>query len=255
MGDQDRFGHLELDSGSEGVARKERTFDAEEYVRKARDLEWNGEHDGALRLYARALSDNPHHEGAWVGQLRCLIGVGDHDEAMLWAEKAAEYLPRSGPVRAWKAVAIARTGDLGQAQTVSDEALRLGSSPDVWLARGWVHGTTRPEPASRCMDKALEQGKRDPGVLLQVATFYTETRRFSPGLKVLQELTAARPALSYPWYLLGRCYGALGMREQALQAMEQALSKAPTRRVYREALLELQGQGGLASMFKRIFRR
>ncbi len=255
MGDQDRFGHLELDSAGEGVARTERTFDAEEYVRKAGDLEWNGEHDGALRLYARALSHNPHHEGAWVGQLRCLVAVGDNDEAILWAEKAAEYLPRSGPVRAWKAVAVARTGATGEAQTISDDALRLGNSPDVWLARGWVHGTSRPEPAARCMDKALELGGKDPGVLLQVASFYTETKRYSRGLKVLQELTAARPAISYSWYLLGQCYGALGMRDQAVQALEQAVSKAPTRRAYREALLVVQGRGGLATVLKRIFRR
>ncbi len=255
MNDQNRFGHLELDTGTESVSRKERTFDSEEYVRKARDLEWNGEHEAALRLYARALSHNPHHEGAWVGQLRSLIAAGDNEEAILWAEKAAEYLPRSGPIRAWRAVAVARTGNIGGAQTISDEALRLGSTPDVWLARGWVHGTARPEPAARCMDKALEQGGRDPGVLLQVARFYTETKRFSQGLKVLQELTAARPALSYPWFLLGQCYGALGMQEQAKQALGQAVTKAPTRRNYREALTALENQGGLATIFKRIFRR
>ncbi len=255
MSDQNRFGHLELDVGNEGVARKERTFDSEEYVRKARDLEWNGEHDAALRLYARALSHNPHHEGAWVGQLRCLVAVSDYDEAVLWSEKAAEYLPRSGAVRAWKAVAVARTGNVGGAQTISDEALRLGNTPDVWLARGWVHGSVRAEPAARCMDKALEQGGRDPGVLLQVARFYTETKRFSRGLKVLQELTAARPALSYPWFLLGQCYGALGMRDQAERALEQAISKAPTRRSYREALTDLRNQGGILTMFKRMFRR
>lgn len=255
MNDQNRFGHLELDKASEGVARTERTFDCSEYVQKARELEWNGEHEAALRLYARALSHNPHHEGAWVGQLRCLVAVDDFDEAILWAEKAAEYLPRSGPVRAWKAVAAARSGDAAGAQVLSDEALRMGHSPDVWLARGWVHGTQRPEPAARCMDKALEQGGRDPGVLLQVASFYTETKRLSKALKVLQELTAARPALSFPWFLLGQCYGKLGMQDQAKQALEQAVSKAPTRRPYREALTALQNQGGLSTIFKRIFRR
>jgi tetratricopeptide (TPR) repeat protein len=255
MDRQNRFGHLELEPDHAGVAKVERTFDEVAYVQRARELEWNGEHEAALRLYARALGHDPHHEGGWVGQLRCLVAAGDFDEAILWAEKAAEYLPRSAAVFAWKAVALARCGRLSEAQETSDKALKCGQSPDVWLARGWVHGTSRPEPAFRCMDKALEQGRQDPGVLLQVARFYEATGRHSAALKVLQELTTLRPALSFPWYLLGQCHARLGMKEQAQQAYEQAIGKAPTRRSYREALTQLQQQGSVGAFFRRLLGR
>ncbi len=255
MNDEKRFGHLELEENRGGPARAERAFDDREYTERARELEWSGDHEAALRLYARALGHNPHNEGAWVGQLRCLVAAEDYREAMVWADKAAEYLPRSGPVRAWRAVALARDGRDTEALRASDEALKLGSSPEVWLSRAWVNGADRPEPADRCVQKAMEQGDRDPGLVLGVAVFYIHVGRFSQALQTLQKLTAQRPGLAHPWYLLGRCFGELGMKEQALQALEEACGKAPTRRPTREARARLQGQSGLATLWKRLFRR
>ncbi len=49
--------------------------------------------DQGLRLYARALEENPKSTAAWTGQVRMLVELGEFREAKAWADKALETHP------------------------------------------------------------------------------------------------------------------------------------------------------------------
>lgn len=258
MDDESRFEHLELDRAVPGVeeVRPTRTFEADDYVKRARDREAMGEHEEALRLYSRALGRKAHHEGAWVGQLRCLIALEDYREALTWADKALEYLPKSASVVALQTIALAREGRHGEAMEHSDRALQMGgTSAVVWLARAWALRTDRPEPAQRCVAKALEVARNKPEELVEIALYFLDREQFGDALELLQDVTVRRPALAQPWYLLGVCHLAMGMRQQALAAFEHAARRAPRKKLYLMALHRAQQQGFISSIWRKLVKQ
>jgi len=254
MDSKSRFGHLEME-GKEGAAptaEKGPAYAPGDYLRQAFELELNGSYEDVLRLYARALGRDPHLEEAWVGQLRCLLAREEFHEAQVWARKASEYLPRSAQIVALEAVALARDGRQQEGLTRSDDALKLsGQGPLVWFARAWVHGKARADMAERCIDKALEQAAGDPFPRVEAALLYLHLGKHGLALQHLQAVTAQRPALARPWYLMGLCMERLGMRRQAVAALAEAAGRAPANRRYRDALVELQRGGGVAGWLRR----
>jgi tetratricopeptide (TPR) repeat protein len=130
--------------------------DAAHSVAQAQEAFEQADFESALRLHARALEFDPRHAGAWTGQVRALIELGDCAEASLWADKALEQFPNSPELLAAKAVALARSGDVEGAIAFSDSSIaESGNTPYVWLSRGdvllarqasrrrssWRHGT------------------------------------------------------------------------------------------------------------------
>src|SRR5277367_2613679 len=107
------------------------------YLAEARTAFENGKFEPALRLYSKVLEYNPRNTGAWTGQVRMLIELGEYREAKLWADKAIERFSNEPELLAAKAVALARSGDLEGALSFSDAAIEeRGDTPYVWLARG-----------------------------------------------------------------------------------------------------------------------
>jgi len=260
VNEKGRFGHLELDSfGAKGSSQPAgtQTFDEKEYSRRALARFGRGDYDGALQYYARALSQNAHYEPAWVGQLRCLVELGDYKEATLWAQKALEYLPDSPDLHSSWAMALAREGRYREAMELSDKALaKRGRSALVWVARAWAMGPDRLEAADRCLAKGLESSPADQWhTLVDVAHFHMHHGRYGEALQHLQKATGEKPRVAPPWYHLGMCLASLGLKNEAVAALEQACRRAPGNKEYRAELTRTQSQGLVAGLWRRLFKR
>lgn len=256
-----RFGHLEVaptaPAAASGEAAREReAIGPADHVSRGQGLEQQGRFDEALQAYSRALRQGAHIEAAWVGQLRCLVAMGEHNEALTWAGRALEYLPQSTDIQSIRCIALARQGRMSEAMALSDKILETGAaSPLAWLARAWAHGDARMEAAERCVNKALEMPADAQGTGSEAATFYMAHENHAAALRLLREVTRQRPALAHPWYLQALCLEAIGSVDEAAQAMRNAVRLAPDSRRYRDDAHRLEGANPLVSWWRRMFRK
>src|SRR4051812_5779366 len=65
-----------------------------------------GLYEPALNAYSRALRFNRDMVEAWVGQIRCLICMGEYPEAVIWCDRALERFSQSSDLLACKGLAL-----------------------------------------------------------------------------------------------------------------------------------------------------
>ncbi len=187
-----------------------------------------GYFEQALRLYGRVLESNLKSAAAWIGQVRMLIELGEFAEAKVWADKALEQLPTEPELLAAKGVALARSGDTDAALAFSDAAVgEQGDTPYVWIARGDVLLARSEKRADYCFAKALAAAPGDwlwPWLASRVQLFY---RQFALALKLARQALSLEVAAAVIWLQLGRCQLALGLAEDAHQALAQARQLDP----------------------------
>jgi tetratricopeptide (TPR) repeat protein len=224
-----RFGNLEFGDDMQQKSETPAVMkDEDYYLREAVGFFQKGRFEQALRSYAKILEFNPKHAGAWTGQVRMLIELGEYREAALWADKALQMFAQDADLLAAKAVALARGGDTDGAMSFSDASVEeQGDSPYVWLARADVLLARKEKRADYCFEKAL--GKSRDGWLTRwlaarILHFYKQTVK---ALKLLQDalnLDSAQPVI---WQELGRCQITLGMIAQSRSSFEHALELDP----------------------------
>lgn len=255
--DKGRFGHLELEHGpARGKIAQDdpRRFDEAEYIKRADSMYWQGEHEGALRLYSRALGLNPHLEAGWVGQCKCLLALDELKEVGLWAQKGLDYLPRSGELMAVQAVALAREGHRAGAMRLSDRSIEgAGTTPFTWIARAWALGHSGEKNADFCISKAVEQGGHNWQVLAEAAAYYVSRKQFGNAIQMLQKATTSNPDNPMLWFRLGRCYLNMGLRAQAVAALEHACRREPGNQDFDEWLNKAKRQNPFSGILRRLF--
>src|SRR6266542_2665285 len=99
-----RFDNLEFNEQS-GDRPEGSLKDESSYLQDAHDAFRQGQFELALRAYAKVLEFNPDNAGAWSGQVRMLIELGEFEDAKVWADKALERFPQDPELLAAKAVA------------------------------------------------------------------------------------------------------------------------------------------------------
>jgi tetratricopeptide (TPR) repeat protein len=256
-----RFGNLELGGESEEQRPQKKALVKDEayYHAEAKSAFENGDFELALRLYSKVLEFNPNEAGAWAGQVRMLIELGQFQEARLWADKALERFSRDAELLAAKAVALGRTGDLQGALAFSDSAIEeRGDTPYVWLARGDVLLARKEPRADYCFEKALVLAPRDWFVAwlgARVRFFY---RQFALALRLLQQAVELNATHFLLWLELGRCQQALGLAGPARHSLEQARQLNPKCHDAGLELARLSGMGAatwLRGWWHRLFNR
>jgi tetratricopeptide (TPR) repeat protein len=224
-----RFGNLEFaDSSSENLPSRSSAGAAGLGLREAELAFRRGDFEHALRWYGRILQEEPHHVGAWVGQVRMLVELGEFKEAGVWADKALEQFPQEPELLAAKAVTLARSGDLRGALAFSDAAIaERGDTPYVWLARGDVLLARAEKRADYCFNRALGGGGGDwiwSWLASRVHFFY---RKFSLALKLITQALTLDGSQAVVWLQLGRCQLALGMSAVGEESLAQARELDP----------------------------
>lgn len=252
-----RFSNLEFGSESDDQFSESKPLVKDEayYLTQARGAFEAGDFEAGLRFYSKVLEFNPQNAGAWTGQVRMLIELGECREAKLWSEKALEKFPHEPELLAAKAVALARTGDLEGALAFSDASVEeRGDTPYVWLARGDVLLARAEARAGYCLEKALLLGGQDWFILWLAARIRYFYRQMALAIKLLQQALELNTAHFLLWLELGRCQEALGLLGPAHHSFSQARQLNPRSLAVERALANL-ASAGLGSRLRGWLRR
>lgn len=225
-----RFSNLEFGENHEREVWHE-TVSASDEARLLAEAEGAfraGYFEPALRLFGRVLESNPRSAPAWGGQVRMLLELGEVAEAKVWADKALDHLPDEPELLAAKGVALARGGDTDAALAFSDASIRgQGETPYLWLARGDVLLARREKRADYCFAKALAAAPRDWLWPWLASRAHLVHRQFALALKLARQALTLEAGAAVIWLQLGRCQLALGLAEEAQQALAQAMQLDP----------------------------
>ncbi|MBX3744691.1 MAG: tetratricopeptide repeat protein [Verrucomicrobiae bacterium] len=225
-----RFRNLEFEGQDDdaSLTPQETVKDEAYYLEEARRAFETADFELGLRLYARALEENPRSPAAWTGQVRMLIELGEFREAKAWADKALEVHPNHAELLAAKAVALGRLGDLDEALALSDAAFEeRGHSPFVWLARADVLLARREHRAEYCLDQAIGLAPRDWFVTWLAARVRIFHAQFAQALQLLRQSLEWDSTRFILWLQRGECELALGYADSARRSFEQALQINP----------------------------
>lgn len=194
------------------------------------------EYERALKLFSKVLSLDPQVEAGWVGQLRCLLDLQENPEALTWAKKAQKLFPKSADVMSAYALALARHGDLREAMSFSDGAMKNDKVVWYpWVVRGEILALAGAPNSDLCMMKAREALPNDPFVTLKVAQAYSRTPLFEKAVPLFSKALAAIPDLPEAWYEYGQLHMQNGFLEPAQEAFARANKLAPLVRKYGDA--------------------
>lgn len=255
-----RFVNLEFGGESEERSPQQSELkDETYYLAEAGRAYEEGRFEAALRAYSRVLEYNPQNSGAWSGQVRILIELGEFHEAKVWSDKALERFPHDAELLASKAVALGRVGDIEAALAFSDASIEeRGDTPYIWLARGDVLMARREKRADYCFEKALLLSPRNWFIQWLASRIRFYYQKFALALKLAQQALDLDSTRSVIWLQLGLCQRALGMTGLAQTSLEQALQLAPDCQDAQAALRNNRKPGLLAScraLWTRLFFR
>ena len=202
-----------------------------------------GEFEKALRSYAKVLEYNPGNVGAWTGQVRMLIELGEYNEARVWVDRALELFPHAPELLAAKAVALGRSGDHKGALVFSDAAVEeRGDTPYVWLARADVLLGRNEKTAEYSFQKAFTLAGADWLVHWLASRIQYFHRQFAAALRSAQQALNLESSRAMAWLQTGLCQMALGITAQAENSFQQARQLNPA---CQEAILRLNEIGHL----------
>lgn len=229
--------------------------DSETFYYEARRMRRAGFFGAAAKLYERAIGLDEYHFPAWAEMVDCLIRAGSLGEADQKSKTALDNYRKVRLFYASRALALAHQGAFEEASALSD--ISMEGQP-LWYAR-----CVRAE-----MLLLLSAEYRGEALTLLEEAINLSVDRWEPSLLggwMLQEAGWAALAAGYfseaahadpraeaGWWLLGDCFHALRLYEQALFYYQKATEVNPKH----ELALERQRKC-VPAMYglTRVFRR
>jgi len=244
MANEGRFSKVELETVPRAAPAQEQdawpNLDEHGCVRMGDDEFQQGLYDSALTSYSRALRFNRNLPSAWVGQIRCLICLGEYPEAVTWSDRALERFKNNGDLLACKGLSLVLRGDVMEGMEYMDGALEQRSATAwVWLARGEALLAARqPEPnVNRCFLKAIELAATAWEVELRVGMAYNRAKLYARSQPHLLSAIQKAPTNPLALYHLGLAFEGLGDKRGAAGYYQRAIT---ARRSFTEALTALE---------------
>ncbi|MBN2455327.1 MAG: tetratricopeptide repeat protein [Sedimentisphaerales bacterium] len=249
----DRFTRLEFgDKAPKKGPDGEPVRDAEYFYKNAYRYWFAADFELALRNFSRVLEEDSSIFGAWSGQITALIELGEHPEAIVWADKALESFPEHPELLALKAVAYSRDAKFEKAIAYSDNSVSKNDvTPIVWLARAEVLLHRKSPVAENCISKAVGcGGELGPFIKLEAARLLRRKHRYSKAIAYLNEVVQSVPKSALAWYELGCCQAKLGL-PQAKVSLEQCCQLRPDWAEAKRELKHAESRGFLRKLFGR----
>jgi len=257
-----RFRWLEMGSqgpqaGTGQPPRAGRDMDEETCLATANECLRQGRFETALQWYSRALRYAIDLEEAWVGQVQCLLGLGENAEANIWADRGLERFPNSADLLAEKAMALGRTRGAEKAMAYSDASLSVkGESvgPYPWIVRGdlLLNGDGERENAKRCFNKAIELAGRDWYTHYLIGQSYLSSGMPEEALLLFSEAASLERNCSVALCAMAQCHESMGEFARAAAACRRALAADPRCKEARGMLAALEHTGPLRRLWRRI---
>lgn len=231
----ERFDWLEVDKAKPKPAPEApgEQFDARHYFALADKAYRRGDYEFALKHFGKALREKPDFGEAWLGQVLCLVELGELEEAKVWASKALDSFPESPELLAAKGLVLARLGERADAIALSDRAIaKKQASPRVWLLRGLVFLCLDPDGRREgCFLKAQEEGSRDGYPELRIGMGYLDQGNVPAAKPFLLRAVELDSENALAWNKLGECFEKLFSRGRAKSCYERAVALQPENRV------------------------
>lgn len=245
-----RFSKIEVGGGDPGGEAVDRDRDWCALAERCRE---DGALEPALRYYSRALSVDSKLERAWLGQVLCLVHLGELPEAVAWADRALAIHPESAELTAAKAAALGRLGERERALAVSDGSLKKSEvSALVWWARGDVLIAGNEKTAEYCFQKAGELGKQDWQLLFWIGKSHHSIERALDAKGWYEKARRLAPEAAVVSHHLGLACRDLGLVDEAAQAFRHALSRNPGNVEARSALEKLERIGAVGRAWAKV---
>ncbi|MHB1001346.1 MAG: tetratricopeptide repeat protein [Armatimonadota bacterium] len=243
-----RFDHIEMSNPppepQDDDHNEPEVIDQHHCMAKADAFFDDEDYEHALSAYSRALQYDVNLEAAWLGQLRCLMELGELQEAEIWSKRALDRFPNSPQLLAARGVTEGRMGGSTAALRYVDAAFEAqGIMPYAWIARGEVLTSVNAVNAKACFSKAVEMAKSNWRIYAWIARSYMVHGCYHQALDYLKEAVRLDTNRHTCWYKMGRCYESLRQPEDARIAYRRALSISPSFMPAHDALLEIENQG------------
>jgi tetratricopeptide (TPR) repeat protein len=251
-----RFRRLEFDRQAQSDAKRateygEAVRDTNYFFLQAEQARMWGDHERALRMYTRTLTEDRSRVVAWVGQVQMLVQLEECREGRLWADKALEIFPNNGELLAAKAQSCIRMGDDRVAMACTDGSLSCsGSSAWRWIVRGEVLLARKQGHHRDCFERAATEtdfGWFDHLIIAEVLAHYHHP---AAALQNVQSAIAMQPGHGYGWFVQGQYQQMLGWMAAAADSFKHCLEIAPEYRPAQLAFEQLAGE----PIINRVFR-
>ncbi len=258
-----RFEHLELTDWKHAPSANDEKpagmLDKDYYVSQAAEAFAEERFEKALGYYSRALQDDITMEAAWLGQLRCLIELGELPEAITWSGRAMEKFPVSADILSARAVAEARQGKFATAMEYSDGAFKAQNvGAYSWVARGEALLGSNATNAKACFAKAIELAPGDWALRSWIGRAYLIRKQYHLAWASFTKAVELDSERFVCWHWIGKCAEAMGRIREAETAYRRALEISPGFRPSQIAMSEISRRGPMsriASACMRLFGR
>lgn len=204
----------------------------------------------AAQCYKRALKLDEAHAPALLGLARLALEDDQIDEALAYAQRAAQAAPERADAQAMLAACTARTGDVEQAAWLYERAAGLSPSPaPALLALGRLYSDAGEWPKAidalrRSVDTTPDDAVQRAEALVALARAYEQLGDLEAAAEAAQDAAGTDPGHAAYWGYLGRLHRLWGRYEQALDALTQASAVDPAdATVHHEMGLVYEEQG------------
>lgn len=237
------------------------------HVQKAHVYAAQGDLDGALAAFDRALELVPTVPSVQFDRIRTLVAAKRFNDASTAASALVRERPQDPEAKLLQAEVAIQGGDGDIAlQLLGELATTLPKDVRVSLATGEVHAMRLEIDEGRAaFTAARELDPLDVRVALGEAVLLADAKRLPDALAVLETARTAAEAAGRPrdvarlWLAKGTLHAKAAERNAALEAFDRALEAAPgqneaqlRRGVLRlEAGQEAEGQADLVEVFER----
>lgn len=205
-------------------------YDHGYYLAEADRLFAEGNPEQALRVYSRAVQADHAQVEPWVGQVLCLLLMGQYKEALVWVKRALELFPEDPRVISLQGATYAHQGMVQRGIASSDYAMqKTAGDALVWVLRGEVLSVADNANARFCFDKAMETRLHgDWKVPMLIGRLLHRRRKWAQAADYLGTAAAEQPRNDTLWVLLGEAREKLGNTDGALAAFRTAVEVNPS---------------------------
>lgn len=209
------------------------------YLQRAINIYNLGHFERALFYYGKTLQYDEKNEECLIGQCKSLYRMNQLQEAMLWVEKALLIYNDSANLLSLKAMFLANNGNTAKALEYCDAALKICSTPIVWIARGETLLVANSKDASYCFSKSIIE-KHNLTTNLDCALSLIKHQQFSLAINYLNNSLQFDTQNYFCWFLLGECQKNLGFLNKAISSYKEAININPPYDNANNALTELK---------------
>jgi len=213
-------------------------YNEDHYLKLAEKAFEDGLLSNALKYFSRALNLNNKLKRAWIGQVLCLIGLGQYNEAVVWADKALDFCRDDAELLSAKAYALNRVGAKEEAIRQSDQSIEKGKVTwFVWIARGDIMLDTNCSDAEYCFLRAIELADENWLVYMMVGTSFLSVHNASKAQHYLQKALALSGNNPLLYFHLANAYYQSGNIERSKNCLKRAIELRPD---FSEALVMME---------------